>query len=74
MSRLETWADHVIIQAVGKSQNLRINITESTSNFNQTTIVNSIYANDNGGNARDIYVGHVDEVHYISTTAAYTER
>ena len=64
MSRLGTWADHIIIQAVVNSQNLRINIKERASNFNQTTIVNSIYANDNGGNARDIYVGHVDEVHY----------
>lgn len=43
MSRLGTWADHIIIQAVANSQNLRINITESASNFNQTTIVNSIY-------------------------------
>ncbi len=29
MSRLGTWADHIIIQAVANSHNLRINITES---------------------------------------------
>ena len=33
MSRLGTWADHIIIQAVANSYNLRIHITESALNF-----------------------------------------
>ncbi len=68
MSRLGTWADHIIIQAVANSHNLRIHITESAPNFSEHTIVSSIFANEPGGNARDIYIGHLDEMHYISTT------
>jgi hypothetical protein len=72
MSRLGTWADHIIIQAVANSYNLKIHITESALNFTESTIVSSIYANEYGGNARDIYIGHLDEMHYISTTTVNT--
>ncbi len=68
MSRVETWADHIIIQAVANSHNLRIHITGSAPNFSEHTIVSSIFANEPGGNARNIYIGHLDEMHYISTT------
>jgi hypothetical protein len=68
MSRLGTWADHIIIQAVANSYNLIIHITESASNFSERMVASSIYANVPGGNARDIYIGHLDEMHYISTT------
>ena len=68
MSRVGTWADHIIIQAVANSHNLRIHITESAPNFSEHTIVSSIFANEPGGNARNIYIGHLDEMHYISTT------
>ncbi len=71
MSRLGTWADHIIIQAVANSNNLRIHITESAPNFSESTVVNSIYyANEPGGNMRprSIYIGHLDEIHYVSTT------
>jgi hypothetical protein len=63
MSRLGTWADHIIIQAVANSYNLRIHITESAPNLSERTVVSSIYANDPGGNARNIYIGHLDEMH-----------
>ena len=65
MSRLGSWADHIIIQAVANANNLRIHITESAQNFTETTVVTSIYAE---GNVRDIYIGHLDELHYVSTT------
>ncbi|CAB4039633.1 Hypothetical predicted protein, partial [Paramuricea clavata] len=65
MSRLGSWADHIIIQAVANANNLRIHITESAQNFTETTVVTSIYAQ---GNVRDIYIGHLDELHYVSTT------
>ena len=64
MSRLGSWADHIIIQAIANANNLRIHITESAQNFTETTVVTSIYAN---GNVRDIYIGHLDELHYVST-------
>ena len=65
MSRLGSWADHIIIQAFANANNLRIHITESAQNFTETTVVTSIYAQ---GNVRDIYIGHLDELHYVSTT------
>ena len=67
MSTLGTWADHIIIQAVANTNNLRINITESLLNFSESTIVNSIYTQCEGRNARDIYIGHLNELHYVST-------
>ena len=67
MLRIGTWADHLIIQAVANANNPRICITESAANFSETSVVTSIYAQP-GGNTRDIYIGHVDELHYVSTS------
>ena len=53
MSRLGTWADHIIIQSVANINNLRIHITESAPNFSESTVVSSVYA-ESGGNVRDI--------------------
>ena len=71
MSTLSTWADHIIIQAVANTNNLRINVTESAPNFSESTTVNSIYADSEAQrrNLRDIYIGHLDELHYVSTTS-----
>ena len=63
---LGTWADHIIIQAVANTIGLRIHITESAQNFSESTVVSSVYA-ESGGNVRDIYIGHLDELHYVST-------
>ena len=70
MSRLGTWADNIIIQAVANTNNLRINITESAPNFSESTTVRSIHAESETQrrNLRDIYVGHLEELHYVSTT------
>ncbi len=65
MSTLGTWADHIIIQAVANTNHLQINITESALNFSESTIVSSIYTQPEG---RNIYIGHLDELHYVSTT------
>ena len=65
MSSLGTWADHIVIQAVANANNLRIHIRESAANFSETSIVTSVYS---GGNVRDIYIGHIDELHYVSTS------
>ena len=50
---------------------MRIDITESAPNFSESTTVSSIYAEseNQGRNLRDIYVGHLDELHYVSTTS-----
>ncbi len=68
MSTIGTWADHIIIQAVANTNSLKINITESALNFSESTVVSSIYTESEGRNVRDIYIGHLDELHYVSTT------
>ena len=69
MSTLGTWAaDHIIIQAVANAINLRINITETAPNFSESSTVSSIYTG-NETRQRNIYIGHLDELHYVSTTA-----
>ena len=70
LSRLGTWADNFIIQAVANTNNLRINITESVPNFSESTTVKSIHAESENQrrNLRDIFVGHLEELHYVSTT------
>ena len=70
MSRLGTWADHIIIQAVANSNNLRIDITESEPSFSESTTVSPICAESETQrrNFGDIYVGHLEELHYVSTT------
>ena len=45
---------------------MRIHITESTQNFSESTVVSSVYA-ESGRNVRDIYIRHLDELHYVST-------
>ena len=70
MSTLGTWAENIIIQAVANTNNLRINITESAQNFSESTTVSSICAESETQRRglRDIYVGHLEELHYVSTT------
>ena len=51
---LGTWADHIIIQAVANSNNLRIHIIEGAPNFAEFTVVSSIYA-ESAGNVRYLY-------------------
>ena len=69
MSRLGIWANHIIIQAVANSHNLKIHITESALNFAETTIVSPIYTDaDANSRTRNIFIGHLDEVHYVSTS------
>ena len=65
MSRLGTWADNIIIQAV--AHNLPIHIIESPQNFAESTVVSPVYT-EQGQNSRHIYIGHVDEMHYVSTS------
>ena len=65
MSNQGTWADAIIIQAVANCLNLSIHIIESNPAFSPVTVIEPI-------NARDvslrIYIGHVDEIHYVSTS------
>lgn len=55
MSWPGTWADHIIIQAVAESINLRIHIIESNPNFTEITL--------DEANPRYNFIGHIDELH-----------
>ena len=70
MSQPGTWADHIIIQAVADSMNLQIRIIESNPNFTEMTLVEATSLTQN---PRSIYIGHIDELHYISTFPALAE-
>ena len=64
MSAQGTWCDAIIVQAVANSLNCIIDITESALNFNETTI---IYPACYKEKPKTIYMGHLDEFHYVST-------
>ena len=63
MSQNGTWCDN-IIQAVANAYNIIINIIESAENFADISI---IYPTNSMSPPTSIYVGHIDEVHYVST-------
>ncbi len=64
MSRQGTWCDAIIIQAVAESMNLIIHIVESHHNFAEQTIIQPLNFLEA---TRTIYIGHLDEFHYVST-------
>ena len=63
--RQGTWPDHMVIQAVADSFHLRINIVESNEQFLEVTVIQPIDATIQ--NVRSMYLGHIGEVHYVST-------
>ena len=63
MSMKGTWADGLIIQAIADKHNLKIHIIESNPNFTEFTIVQAV---NSAGEVRPIYIGHLNEYHYIS--------
>jgi len=65
MSQQGTWADHIIIQAVADALHLRINIIETSHGFTETTVVEGTHFDNHP--LRNIYIGHLGELHYVST-------
>lgn len=62
--KVGTWADGIIIQVVADNPNLKSHITESHPNFAEFTVVEAATSQQQ---LRTIYVGHLDEFHYVST-------
>ena len=58
-----TWADRIIIQAVADNLNLKIYITESHPSLAEFTVEAATHQQQ----LRTIYIGHLDEFHYVST-------
>ena len=66
MSRNGTWADGLVIQAVADKLNLAINIIESNPYFSEFTLIQPVNPNQK---VRVIYIGHMDEYHYVSSVS-----
>ena len=66
MSRNGTWADGLVIQAVADKLNLAINIIESNPYFSEFTSIQPVNPNQK---VRVIYIGHMDEYHYVSSVS-----
>ena len=72
MSMQGTWADHIIIhQAIADTLNLKIHIVESSENFTDITLVEPPNASHN---SRSIFIGHIGELHYVSTVPVLCQR
>ena len=65
-----TWADHVIIQAVTDAMNFIIYVIESVETFSDVTLVQT---SDMIQNPRSVYLGHMGEMHYISTVSILSQ-
>ena len=64
MSLQGTWANHIVILVVAEAMNLKIHIIESDSNFREVTLVEPA---NTAANIRSIYIGHIGQMHYVST-------
>ena len=61
-----TWPDAVIIQAVADALKVTIQIVESNQGFAPLT---TVYLVQERNTSSTILIGHIDECHYVSTTA-----
>ena len=71
MCRQGTWCDNIIIQAVSNALNCIIHIIESAENFAESNVIVPVGVE---GSLRTIYIGHLDEIHYVSTIHAVCEQ
>ena len=71
MSRQGTWADNIIIQEVVDEMNLKIDIKESDNTFRDMTFAEP--SNSTIQNTKPVYIGHIGQIHYVSTCSALCE-
>ena len=63
-----TWCDGLIVRAVANALGITLHIIQSHRNFTERTIIEPAVTFQ--GEQRTIYLGHINEVHYVSTVAA----
>ena len=68
MSMQGTWCDGLIVRAVANALGITLHIIQSHRNFTERTIIEPAVTFQ--GEQRTIYLGHINEVHYVSTVAA----
>ena len=64
MSMQGTWGDAIIIQAVADQLKLKIVIAETNGHFTEYSIVQAVSSTQQ---LTEVYLGHIDEYHYVST-------
>ena len=64
MSIQGTWGDAIIIQAVADQLKLKIVIAETNEHFTEYSIVQAVSSTQQ---LTEVYLGHIDEYHYVST-------
>ena len=64
MSTVGTWCDNIIIQAVANALNCMIHITQSN---NHDSVIISPNCNNENQSITIVFIGHIPEVHYVST-------
>ena len=62
-----TWCDALFVQAVAGFENVEIHIIESHENLAGETLIEPHYLAQHPSTT--IYLGHFDELHYVSTAA-----
>ena len=67
MSIQGTWADALIIQTVADALKVTIQIAESNQGF--APLVTTVYPVQEINTLSTTTIGHIDECHYVSTTA-----
>lgn len=70
MSLEGTWGVHIIMQAIAEAMNLRIHVIESSENFAELTLVQTLNVSET---TRSVYIGHIGEMHYVSTVGLLSE-
>ena len=66
MSQQGTWCDNLIIQALADKLNIRIHITESNPLFAEINVIEPLHLTTE---TQTIHIGHIDELHYVSTVS-----
>ena len=66
MSTRGTWADALIIRTVADVLKVTVQIVESNQGFAPLT---TVYPVQERNTSSTITIGHIDECHYVSTTA-----
>ena len=64
MSMQGTWCDGLIVQAVSDALNCKIQIIESADGFADRTVIHPVNPKET---PNTIFIGHLDEFHYVST-------
>ena len=64
-ARYIRWCNALFVQAVADCQNAAIHITESHENLAGETLLHHLAQHP----STTIYLGHLDELHYVSTAA-----